>query len=309
MVSKGLAWFSRQIPTEGFSDINEGRLAETEIPHSDQWIDGIGKSAGSYKPDEFNIRNVLRDRNGRGISKIIVEEIYQSGEYRLTDGIGLHNASYLDGRFIYESPTNWINANTVNRTIALRRCDATPREYNFVIRFRIDQGAAHNIKIWASPDTTLLDTVEMIRRQMVREAHLNRDEIEWLYTDNEVQIGTTAGHTIEILNAGDDFFEMMNVEEARRAGYLNNPQQMLSFPNVWNRTDLYIHASFVNNTAAGFLSRGNEFYTSPSKQYKVEYPISTFFFETSFDGYHKIPLPYENFIGELSFLIDVDNYY
>jgi hypothetical protein len=310
MTNSALAWFSRQIPTEGFSDINQGRIAEGEIPHSDQWIDGIGKSDGSYKPDEFNIKNVLKDRNGRGISKIIVEEIYQSREYRMEAGVGLHNAAYLDGRFIYESPANWINANTVNRTIALRRCDTTPREYNFGIRFLLNALGPYYAFVSITSDFTTEDAMTYICKRMHRAAgRPNFIELTGSYIDGAAMIEAQWPNTITIQAADPQFWGLLNVEPARRPAYLNNAQTVFNFPNVWNRHDLFIHASFVNNTAGGFLSRGDEFYTSPSKQYKVEYPISTFYFETTTDGFHKIALPYENFIVELSFLIDVEDYY
>jgi hypothetical protein len=308
MASKGLAWFSRQIPTEGFSDVSEGRFGETEIPHSDQWLPTIGHN-DSYRPDRFNRTNVLRGKNGRGVSEVIVEEIYQSGEYRLESGVGLHNASYLNGRFIYESPANWVNANTVNRTIALRRCDVKPRAYNFTINFKIDNSAVVAATISITSDVTIQDALSSIASKM-KKATGGLTEFEWAYDDHRVILGSKMGQSSITFTAVEDaFWEMMNVEPARRNDYVNVAAPIHLFPNVWDRSSLYIHASFVNNTAGGFLSRGDEFYSSPSKQYKVEYPISTFFFETSFDGYHKIALPYENFIVELSFLIDVENYY
>jgi hypothetical protein len=285
--------------------VSEGRFGETEIPHSDQWLPTIGHN-DSYRPDHFNRTNVLRGKNGRGVSEVIVEEIYQSGEYRLEGGVGLHNASYLNGRFIYESPANWVNANTVNRTIALRKCDVKPRAYNFVIKYSIDQGADIRLFVPITSDVTMPDALAYITKRM---GHYGGVEITWSYLRNTASMSVSNPHTLTIIEAEDQFWEMMNVEPARRSEYINATRNMHVFPNVWDRSNLYIHASFVSNTAGGFLSRGDEFYTSPSKQYKVEYPVSTFFFETSFDGYHKIALPYENFIVELSFLIDVENYY
>jgi hypothetical protein len=105
--------------------------------------------------------------------------------------------------------------------------------------------------------------------------------------------------------------ELMNVPRSQWTGYTGGmaQNQMHVWTNVWDRQDLFIHASFVGNTAAGFLSRGYEFYSNLSKIYQVEYPQSTFFFEVSFDGVHKVQLPYENFIVELSFIIDVNDYH
>jgi hypothetical protein len=82
----------------------------------------------------------------------------------------------------------------------------------------------------------------------------------------------------------------------------------VEFKNVWNRRGLFLHASFVSNSAVGYLGRDGEFYTEPSKMYPVENPAPTFSIETSIDGYNRIALPYVNWIVELSFILDADEY-
>jgi hypothetical protein len=179
------------------------------------------------------------------------------------------------------------------------------------IQYQIDAGAATSVIVYIASDSSIQDALNTITRAITRKSHLPAAVvIGWDYmTDYTAAIAMNQGHNLTFTQVNEDFYRLLNIEPDRRNGYLNNAQRRFEFPNVWNRTGLYIHASFVNNIDGGYLSHGDEFYTSPSKQYKVEYPISTFFFETSFDGYHKVPLPYENFIVELSFLIDVEDYY
>jgi hypothetical protein len=239
MVSKGLAWFSHQIPTEGFSDVSEGRINKQEIPHSDQWLPTIGHN-DSDRPDTFNRKNVMKDRNGRGVSLIIVEEIYQSGEYRLEGGVGLHNAQYQAGRFIYESPANWINAGTVNRTIALRRCDVKARNYNFGMKYKIDDGATYSIFASITSDMSIHDAMNEIARQMYKGANKPVGiKILGVYVLNTAVITTgDNNHKITLIQVDDEFWELLNVEPARRENYTGQNETEILFPNVWNRTDL-----------------------------------------------------------------------
>jgi hypothetical protein len=81
-----------------------------------------------------------------------------------------------------------------------------------------------------------------------------------------------------------------------------------TFKNVWNREDLFIHASFVTYTAFQYLGRNGEFYTKPSKIYDFNFGQQQFYFQLSFDGASYKPLYYENFIVELSLLLDAKNY-
>jgi hypothetical protein len=95
---------------------------------------------------------------------------------------------------------------------------------------------------------------------------------------------------------------MMNCEP-RVAAF----ETMPTFTNVWDRKTLFLHASFVSDTTAGYLGRGEEFYPKPNKMYRHgNFP--DFIIETSLDGYHKIPMPYENWILELALILDADDY-
>jgi hypothetical protein len=96
-----------------------------------------------------------------------------------------------------------------------------------------------------------------------------------------------------------EFFDLVGVPH-------NGP---FLFPNVRSRQtgDIFLHASFVSNSTAGYLGRDPEFYTKPSKMYPDD-GQNFFYIETSLDGYNRISLPYENFIVELTYIIDADDY-
>jgi hypothetical protein len=102
-----------------------------------------------------------------------------------------------------------------------------------------------------------------------------------------------------------EFWELLNVDPYPPA--LQTPFVVShSFQNVWDRKTLFLHASFVTSTTAGYLGRGGEFYPKPSKMYRTAGP--DFYIETSLDGYHPLPMPYENWILELTCILDADDY-
>jgi hypothetical protein len=80
------------------------------------------------------------------------------------------------------------------------------------------------------------------------------------------------------------------------------------FNDVWNREELFLHASFVTYTAFQYLGRGGEFYTKPSKIYDFNFGQQQFWIQLSFDGSSLKKVYYENFIIELSLLLDSKNY-
>jgi hypothetical protein len=129
----------------------------------------------------------------------------------------------------------------------------------------------------------------------------------WKYVKNTATISCTEEWCIA---DSDPFFEMMNVAPTDRDRYkdVEHCKYDYDFPNVWNRRELFLHASFVTSSAQGYLGRGGEFYTQPNKIYYTDFPTKQFFVEVSLDGYHPLPLRYENWILELTFLIDEEEH-
>jgi hypothetical protein len=111
--------------------------------------------------------------------------------------------------------------------------------------------------------------------------------------------------------ANDDLLKLLNIPLDRAAEIYdkNTDSKLLHFPNVRSRQqgDIFLHASFVSTTTAGYLGRDPEFYTKPNKMY-VDDGQNFFYIETSLDGYNRVAMPYENFILELTYIIDADNH-
>jgi hypothetical protein len=83
-----------------------------------------------------------------------------------------------------------------------------------------------------------------------------------------------------------------------------------SFSNVWDRRPqrLFFHASFVNHTQFGYLGQSGDFYPKPNKIYTADNSTQDFYFWASLDGITPIELLYEDFMIELAFILDTEDY-
>jgi hypothetical protein len=311
---KGLAWFAKQVPSEGFSDLSQGRVGEKEIPHSDQWIFPANEP-NTYHPERFNKKHVLKGSNrSPGTSQLVIDEIYQSTEY--INNKAAHNATYENGKYIFAYPAAWQNANSVNKVVAVRRIESKPHSYllNFKLSIKVSGStmtkimfiqipSSYSIEVCCSTITLAIDRqFTGIRTRM----YVGQNIVNIEFPEG----GTGAGlpFKIERINDNDDFLKLFNAMDRQNQIY-NKEVTQLNFVNVRARDvqDIFLHASFVSNSTAGYLGRGGEFYPKPSKIYPDD-GQGYFIIETSLDGHTPIPLPYETFVVELTFIIDSENY-
>jgi hypothetical protein len=325
-MTDALSWFARQVPTEGFSDVNEGRVGETEIPHSDQWVNPPEKDSGKYRPDKFNLKHVLKNINkSAGITKTLIEEIYQGNEY-LTNK-SAHGATYENGRHVYQYPSSWQNSNSVNKMIAVRRIETKPRDFLFDFSFTVwlsgenpetDPGHIVPINVQIPAGYNIYQALSTIKTSFEREKPAELAAVVMVFSYNEaqslvaLQILRAMSWKINSASDNDQLLMLLNVPlENKQAFYatLTQTNQKRLFKNVRPREsrDIFLHASFVSNSTSGYLGRGGEFYPKPSKIYADD-GQSFFYIELSFDGHSRCELPYENFILELAFITDSDNY-
>ena len=75
----------------------------------------------------------------------------------------------------------------------------------------------------------------------------------------KITVGTAAERASQC-----GFYECFNTTEE----YMKTPKRRFEFSNVWNRRDIFVHASFVNGTSFQFFGRNGEFYPKPSKMYR-----------------------------------------
>jgi hypothetical protein len=158
---------------------------------------------------------------------------------------------------------------------------------------------------------------EQIRRYQVKTPSDNPEAWpNFLYSYNNVtndvsieyQVAEPMDYTftVRLVSADPDFFKVMNYNGDRSA--MLGEKTKWEFHNVWNRKDLFIHASFVNYSSFNYLGRNGEFYQKPSKIYDFAHQPIGFYFQISFDGMHFTELYYENFIVELCMILDSKKY-
>jgi hypothetical protein len=318
----GLAWFARQVPSEGFSDIGEGRVGEKEIPHSDQWIkpEQSTESKGSYRPDKYNKRQVMKGKNKQNETDIAIEEIYQSNEWEVCKYH--HNATYNNGRYEYSYPNAFQMSRSVNKSIAVRRIESKARSYYLDFNLETANPAAEkNIQVNIPASFRIDQACEAISTEINSAFAASEVTFQIYYSpdDNRVRMSNyklvdrarvPVQFKIHRVGENDDLLKLFNFPlKNKDAFYSPNSNYTLErvFTNVWNRETLFIHASFVTYTLSGYLGRDGEFYTQPSKIYPDD--RQTYFtLHASLDGDHTVELPYENFIVELTFIIDSDDY-
>jgi hypothetical protein len=311
-------------------DIMQGRPGETGIPHSDQWLERPKATDG--KMWKKNRKSVMIDRNGRGVPTSLAEEMFQARECdgtrfqsREADGSlrAMHEGLYDSGRYCFKFPPVW-NQATLNKRIAVRRIDTPANDYLFFLTFQVEyedveeETAIQEWVVSVPSNYSIHEALGAIMTQSrktpweslpdgkvapVLYAIYQMYAVEFTFVDQDSDLSFS-------ITATQDFWTMMNVADLTKVGGEGNGTPFAAthkFPNVWDRKTLFLHASFVTDTTAGYLGRGGEFYPKPSKMYRHG-NYADFFVETSLDGYHKVPMPYENWIVELSLILDADEY-
>jgi hypothetical protein len=289
-------------------DLQQGRPGEREVPHSDQWLERPKPVDG--KMWKKNRRNIIQDNNGRAVPPGLIEEMFQARECRDSTLRGMHEAFYDAGRYCFKLPSSW-NQPTLNKRISVRRIETPANDYVFSLVIGGEFGE-QVLLVSIPPSYSIQEALGAIIVQS-RKTGFGEDNKLTLSAAYESNHTVTflllddAGEHVEfsMFSPDDDFWKMFNTTKEYSSETTEETE--IEFRNVWDRRTLFLHASFVTDTTAGYLGRGGEFYPKPSKMYR--HPNSSeFFVETSLDGYHKIPLPYENWVLELSLILDADVY-
>jgi hypothetical protein len=299
-----------------------------------------------------NRTNVINDRDGKNVSKFIMEEIYQTRWCQKPDIANTstknndpHNGTYANGRYMFDFPSPWFNSPTLNKAIALRRIDCPAGDYDFTLELTqskvIDDTRTsqftfrETFHIEASNTITdalsiicltLNNRINAVLKEGGTAKYGNTDEylrVIYVY-NNDISkvrfiwapyaIPYASDFTLDCGTVDVGFSQLLNVNPFINPAKLHidfpagETSKEWAFPNVWNRKNLFIHASFVTYTAYHYLGRSGEFYTKPSKIYDFNFGQQQFWVQTSFDGANFVELPYENFIIELALILDARNY-
>jgi hypothetical protein len=278
----------------------------------------------SHKPENYHRKNVMTDSNGRGVSTEIVEDIFHSFE-AWNDHPNPHNARMVSGKYYFDYPASWLNANTVARAISLRSITVTPPALHFSmdLLFVMPEGEGPppeplHVRIFLSiPSKYSIDqalsTISKTVNKVLPSTFPSKLCYGWNCEKNTASLflrendgSDPTGHMM-IEAAQPQFKWLFNIAEADIDTVLAQMDEWV-FPEVWDRKKIFVHASFVNNAAFHYLGTDGEFYTTPSKIYHQNFTGNDFEVYLSTDGVRPIDIPYQDFSIELSLLIDRKHY-
>jgi hypothetical protein len=311
------------------NDINQGREGARDVPESDQWDDTfrMPKIPKAWMPENYHKMMVMKEENGRGVAREIQDELFLTRQCK--GGCpNPHDGIVQGSRYSFNFPANWYGQPAVNKAVALRRIDVSPKSYVFALRFKITRNSDNkviqpHVFINISPNQTIWEILGVLAFKLTERIKIMGDAIggNWIqsiaaYNDDTntatlafLPVTAAAKFKCELVNLAEPdrvnpqagFFRLMNVRDPTPYFAVIDTWD---FTNVWNRRDLYILASFVNHTAFNYLGKGGDFYMQPNKMYNAESIGQTFYLQVSFDGMTPVELPFEDFDVELSLVVD-----
>ena len=289
----------------------------------------------------------MKPHRTRGESKYMLEEIYFSdlcGDIENKDdngaviGINPQKAWFNNGQFRFQFPSLWYQSTCNNKAIGLRSIELVPDSVSFTIKVQFYRrnteqseyetvGRSFLVIQQFLPNATLMEimssVVQCIHAEKARISDLKNlpFRVVWMYNykankaafaiDVGGQVADKQKYTMkfEVFPAEErasqcGFYECFNTTEE----YMQTPRYMFEFTNVWNRRDIFVHASFVNGTSFQFLGRNGEFYPKPSKMYRFNGNSPDFYFELSYDGIHPQKHKFARFIVQLAFIYNDADY-
>ena len=289
----------------------------------------------------------MKPHRTRGESKYMLEEIYFSdlcGDIENKDdngaviGVNPQKAWFNNGEFRFQFPNMWYQTTCNNKAIGLRSIELVPDSVSFTIKVQFYRRNTEQSEYEAVgrsflviqqflPNASLMEIMSSVTQCIQAEKSRISDlknlpfRVLWLYNykTNEAKFSIDNGGQVTDPDKYVMKFEVFPTEErASQYGfyecfntteeYMNTPKRRFEFTNVWNRRDIFVHASFVNGTSFQFLGRNGEFYPKPSKMYRFNGNSPDFYFELSYDGIHPQKHKFARFIVQLAFIYNDADY-
>lgn len=270
----------------------------------------------------------------KNASKLPVEEIYTS--------VDLDRGQEWDPNlgFNFQYPQRWVSDRSQKKAIGIRRLQVTPSAHNIELGFAMGEDSASVLTSLKLQKNGLKSLYKSFMLSITSKNSL--DEIMNLICDNFFGSISGANYSFEynydyrtgelkmwctrIDDAAETpekdllyfafaenyattgFLKFLNQEETdENINLLTMPTKSKIFYNVWNRENLYFHTSF-SNSKLHFLGINGDHFDNPS----VFYPFSTnsndFRVWFSTDLIHKIIPRHCEFILQLCFVMNVEDY-
>ena len=293
------------------------------------------------------VDSVMKPHRTRGESKYMLEEIYFSdlcGDIENKDangeiiGINPQKAWYDNGKYRFQFPSLWYQSACNNKAIGLRNIELSPDAVKFRLQVKfyergsteseyVQIGDTKYLLLQFLPHTSLMEIMSEVASKM--QTRVDADEvlkgkgifIYWSYNyrdasaafelctyrypdKDRIVFEIYADDMREYWKTECGFWECFNTNE----DYMTGKRRVYEFKNVWNRKDIFVHASFVNGTSFQFLGKNGEFYTKPSKMYRFNGNSPDFYFELSYDGIHPVQHKFARFIVQLAYIYNDADY-
>ena len=277
---------------------------------------GMGMFTNEGHSTDQIIKYVLQDRDPFSTPRYAVEEVFHS-----------QNATKVDNRYEFSFPQSWYNGNLNNKSIGLRKIQVIRRP------IVLDCSLSYTGKTDSSSN---INTYQPLRLIVPGEWSIERILNELQYLIN-TKIGSTFGNinlTYYDQTVHIDFNTVYGVTCSRISFRKNSTQSSTGWVNfcktlfgreygnqdiifkpdpahptkhytydhdqaVWDRHNIFFHASFANNSTNNYLSINDEFFYKPSKIYEYNFNPINFQIWTTLDGLTPI------YVEGLEFLIEL----
>ena len=281
---------------------------------------GMGMFTNEGHSTDQIIKYVLQDRDPFSTPRYAVEEVFHS-----------KNATKVDNRYEFSFPQSWYNGNLNNKSIGLRKIQVIRRP--IVLDCALGYTGTRKLENEPEKDVNAYQPIKLI---VPGEWSIERilNELQYLINNKIATIFGTINLTyydqtvhcefnaISGATCTKMFFRKYPTQS--ETGWVNfcktlfgreyrdqdinfiadpaNPTKHYTYDHdlaVWDRHNIFFHASFANNSTNNYLSINDEFFYKPSKIYEYNFNPINFQIWTTLDGLTPI------YVEGLEFLIEL----
>ena len=275
---------------------------------------------------DVTVKRLINGREGRGVNRYMLEEIYFSKAVELENGLNPQEARYSDGKWYFNFPDMWYNNLSTSKAIGLRKIDVFAKPFWCSVGLTpykwkngdtdVTRGKTVYWREHIGVNTTASDILSKLRAKFAvalpQQSEFSGTDAQWEFDwrsgegNIEIVVPDTAkasakyGFVLEFYTG--DTRKFFNLETSKLGTLPTKDSDgtlKFDFHSIWNREFAFIHASFVTGTSFNYLGRSGEFYPAPSKMYPASHSSQQFYFEISFDGMHPAKF------SDLIFIIDL----
>ena len=217
--------------------------------------------------------------------------------------------------YTYDIPQQFATNPSQEKTIGVRRVRLIPSA--FKVHIKVEYGDVTDLttayiegEFDFQAGNTMIEILHEIADELVTTHKTKSCKLTWEYDGNTLKVIPTWGGKIDgnlqakiTSNTEDEFLRLFNqLSTIGILGTVFDSDIPLTLHNVWNRSEVFVHASFSNSTNR-FICSTNDFYEEISKRFEDNTYQSTFNVFYTTDGFVRIAPLSAAVLIELSFKI------